>query len=158
MAMAMMHVRHVWMRVLHRTVLVEMGMRLAGWIEGAVHVTMMLVVHVRVRVGYGFVDVLVLVMLGQVQPYAQADEGGRNCELHGERLSERDDRSGAADERCSGEVGACPRGAEVAKGNDEERQARAVTEETDEASSDDLRNAWKRRDRQAESQIERTGL
>ncbi len=66
MKMGMVHVRNVRVRVPHPTVLVEMRMRLARGIQGAMYVAMMLVMHMRVRMAHRLVKMLVFMMFGEV--------------------------------------------------------------------------------------------
>ena len=62
--------------------LVKVGMGLVGRVQDGVRVAVVLVMHVRVGVSHRRVGVLVFVMLGQVQPYAdghqKADDAGEN--------------------------------------------------------------------------------
>lgn len=69
-----MLVVHVWdmgMGVLQPVMPVPVRMRLARWIIGRVLVAVMLVVQMGMRVGHWLMDMLVLVMLGQMQPDAE---------------------------------------------------------------------------------------
>jgi hypothetical protein len=70
MTVGMMHVRDVWVGVLHGLVFVKMGMRLARWVNGAVGVTMVFIMHVRMRVSHRSMKVLMFMMLSHVQPHA----------------------------------------------------------------------------------------
>ena len=65
---------HVWdmgMGVFQPVMPVPVRMRLPWWIIGPVLVAVMLVVQMGMRVGHWLMDMLVLVMLGQVQPDAE---------------------------------------------------------------------------------------
>ena len=62
----MVHIRHVGMRVPHRRVFVEMGVRLVGRVKGAVRMPMVFIVDVRMRVGHPLMNMLVLVMFAQM--------------------------------------------------------------------------------------------
>ena len=70
MAMRVMHVRHVRVLMSQRLVLVRMRMRLAGRVRSFVGVLVMDVMHMRMRMNESLVKMLMLVMFGQVQPYA----------------------------------------------------------------------------------------
>ena len=97
--MRMVHIRRMRMRVTQSPVLVDMGMRLAGRVHGAVLVLVMVVVDMRMGMGQRRMDVLMLVTLGQVQPDAGRHQRARDGELRGHRLAECDDRNGAAQKR-----------------------------------------------------------
>jgi hypothetical protein len=70
MAMGMVHIRHVRVGVLQRFMLMKVGMRLSRRVERAVAVTVVLIVDVWMSVCHCLVQVLMLVALGQVKPYA----------------------------------------------------------------------------------------
>jgi len=69
-AMRVMHVRHVRVLMSQRLVLVRMRMRLAGRVRSFMGVLVMDVMHMRMRMNESLVKMLMLVMFGQVQPYA----------------------------------------------------------------------------------------
>jgi hypothetical protein len=81
MSMNVVHVWDVSMRMTQWGMLVEMSMRLAGWIKRAVRMTMVLIVHVRVSVSHTPVHMLMLVMLDQMKPNAQAHEAAGDDKL-----------------------------------------------------------------------------
>jgi hypothetical protein len=58
MTMCMVHVRHMWVDVLHRLMFVKMCMRLAWGVDGTVRMTMVFIMHVRMGVAYGRMEVL----------------------------------------------------------------------------------------------------
>jgi hypothetical protein len=97
------------MHVLHRLMFLKVGVRLARRVKGTLGVAMMFIVHMRIRVGESLVNVLVLVVLGQVQPHAQSHQGTRHNELRRHRLAECDHRRGGANERRGRKIcaGAC---------------------------------------------------
>jgi hypothetical protein len=64
----MMHVRGMRVPVLQSLVPVGMGVRLAGRIIGGVDVLVVLVMHVRMRMLHRLMHMLVLVVLGEMQP------------------------------------------------------------------------------------------
>jgi len=68
--MRVMHVRHVRVLMSQRLVLVRMRMRLAGRVRSFMGVLVMDVMHMRMRMNESLVKMLMLVMFGQVQPYA----------------------------------------------------------------------------------------
>ena len=114
MTVGMMHVRDVWVGVLHGLMFVKMGMRLAGRIDDAVGVTMVSIMHVRVRVSHRSMKVLMFMMLSHVQPHASRHKYSRGDELRRYRIAKCDDRSHAADEWRGRKVCAGARGAEAA--------------------------------------------
>ena len=75
-----------------------MGVRFAGWIIWAVLVLMVLIVHVRMSVLHGLMDVLVLMMLGEMQPDADAHQQARGKQLEGQGLAEKHHGHDRADE------------------------------------------------------------
>ena len=119
------------MRVPYGLMFVEMRVRLAWRIEGAMGVLVVFIMDVRMGVRHRLMNVLVFMMLGQVQPHAGRHQRASNSELHGDRFAQRDHRSGAADEWSRGEIGACSRRAEMAQSDDEQGEAHAVAEEAD---------------------------
>ena len=70
MTMRMVHVRRMWVDVLHRLMFVKMCMRLARGGDGTVRMTMVFIMHVRMGVAHGSVEVLMFMMLSHVQPHA----------------------------------------------------------------------------------------
>jgi hypothetical protein len=79
-------------------------MRLAGRVRSFVGVSVMDVVHMRMRMNESLVKMLMLVMFGQVQPYADGHQGTRDKKLRGYRFTKHNDRYRAANERCCGKV------------------------------------------------------
>ena len=73
-AVGVMHVRHVWVRVPHRDVPMVVRVRFACGIPRAVGVAMVLVVHMRVGMFHRLMSMLVLVMLGEMQPHANGHQ------------------------------------------------------------------------------------
>ena len=70
----MMHVGDMRMLVRQTRVPVGVGMGFAWWIVRQVRMLMMLVMHVRMLVLQRLVDMLMLVMLGQMQPHADGHQ------------------------------------------------------------------------------------
>ena len=66
MAVRVVHVRHVWVRVSHWSVLMGMSVWFAGRITSAMGVLVVGVMHVGMRMHEGLVNMLVLVMFCQV--------------------------------------------------------------------------------------------
>ena len=66
---------------------------------------MVFIMYMRVTMLQGLVDVLVLVVLGQVQPDAEADQEAGDQELEGDGLVQKQDGHDGADERRRREVG-----------------------------------------------------
>jgi hypothetical protein len=62
MTMRMVHVRHMWVDVLHRLMFVKMCVRLARGVDGTVRMAM--------GVAYGRMEVLMFMMLSHVQPHS----------------------------------------------------------------------------------------
>jgi hypothetical protein len=83
MPVGMVHVGHMRVRVTHRRMLVEMRVRLAGRIERAVRMAMVLVMNMRMGVRHRLVPVLVRVLLGQVQPHADRHQDARALPRNG---------------------------------------------------------------------------
>src|SRR4051794_24794382 len=115
MPVRVMHVRHVRMRVAHRRVLMKMGVRLGGRGHGAVSMAMVLVMDVGVGMRHRAVNVLMLVMLGEVQPHPDCHQNTSEGELWGHWLTEASHRCRATEERCRGKICAGPRGSEMAQ-------------------------------------------
>src|SRR5438034_948482 len=69
----------------HWVMLVRMRVWLAGRIRSLMSVSMVDVMHMRMRMDDSFVNMLVLVMFRQVQPYADChqDARDRSCDVTG---------------------------------------------------------------------------
>ena len=104
MPMRVMHVRHVRVPMSHWLVLVRMRMRLARRVRSFMGVSVMDVMHMRMRMNESLVKMLMLVMFGQVQPYADGHQGTRDKKLRCYRFTKDDDRCRAANEWCRGKV------------------------------------------------------
>ena len=70
MMVPVMKVRDVMMAMPHRLVFVSMGMRLSGGIAGKVLMLVMLIVAMEMLMFQGFMSMVVLMVLGQMQPYS----------------------------------------------------------------------------------------
>ena len=68
----------------------------------------------------------VLVVLGDVQPYAKTHQAGSQPEGYGDGLPIQHDRDRRPDERCSGEIGAGARRTKVAKRHDEQDETHTI--------------------------------
>src|SRR5215469_3262533 len=102
--MRVMHVRQVRVPMSHRLVLVRMRMWLAGRVRSFMGVSVMDVMHMRMCMNESLVKMLMLMMFGQVQPYANGHQGTRDKKLRGYRFAKHDDRYRAANEWCRGKV------------------------------------------------------
>jgi hypothetical protein len=122
----MVHVGHVGMRVLEPTMTMRMGVRFAGRVLGQVWMLMVLVMHVGMRVHQRLMDMLVLVVLGHMQPDARRHEDTGRNEGHGHRLPERGDGDDGAKKRSGREVGPGSRGPEMTEGDNEQRKTHSV--------------------------------
>ena len=76
-----------------------MRMGFARRIFSGVGVLMVSIVHMRVAVLQGLVDVFVLMLLGQVQPDAEAHQQAGNQELVSDRIAQKKDGDDGANER-----------------------------------------------------------
>jgi hypothetical protein len=77
MFVQVMHVRDVWVRVLQAPVSVGVGVRFSRRIVRQVLVLVMIIVNVRMHMLHRLMNVLVLVMLGQMQPHADGHQQAR---------------------------------------------------------------------------------
>ena len=102
--MRVMHVRQVRVPMSHWLVLVRMRVRLAGWVGSFMGMSVMDVMHMWMRVNESLVKMLMLVMFGQVQPYADGHQGARDKKLRGYRFTKDNDRYRAPNEWCRGKV------------------------------------------------------
>lgn len=110
----MMHIRIVRVAVGDRLMLMRVRMRLAAIPVEVVYVLMMAVVPVHVLMLEKTVAVLVIMMLGEVQPDAHCHQDGRDAETDRERFMEQTEGERRADERGGGEVSAGTCGAKAA--------------------------------------------
>ena len=126
----MMFVRRMGMAVLEGIVLMPMRMRLARWIRWTVRVLVMQVVGVGVRMRQRFMEMRVLVVFGDMQPYTDRHQRAGDKNLNCRGLAQYQDRRCRTEERCRREVGAGPRRSEMAQGQDEQGEARPVAQQT----------------------------
>jgi len=96
--MRVMHVRQVRVPMSHWLVLVRMRMRFAGRVRSYMGVSVMDVMHMRMCMNESLVKMLMLMMFGQVQPYANGHQGTRDKKLRGYRFTKDDNRYRAANE------------------------------------------------------------
>ena len=95
----MMDVRIVRMGMPDRFVDMIVGVRLGAILSRRMPMLVVLVVNMRVLVLHRQVTVDVLVVLGQMQPDADAHEQGGEQEGHRDRRSQRDGKRGADERR-----------------------------------------------------------
>ena len=120
----MMGVGQVWMAMLQRVMAMPVGVRLVLGIVRAVFMPVMVVMAVDMRMRRRRMAVRVFMMLGEVKPHADSHQAGRGKELHGHRLTQRNDRGDGTEEGRRGEIGAGPRRPEMTQG--EHRRWRPV--------------------------------
>ena len=108
-----MEIGIVRMSVPHRRMRVPVRVRLAHRHRVAMLVLVMLVMAVRVLVRERRMDVLMVVVFGQVQPDAEPHECGGDEERRCRCFAERHDGAECTDERRGCEIGAGPTGAEM---------------------------------------------
>ena len=111
----MMHVRNVRVVVLDPRVPMCMRVRLSWGIVGTVLVLVVRIMHVGMRVLHWFVYMVMVVLLGEVQPYTDRHQETCGDELDGHRLAEKHDGHESAEERRRREIGSCARCPEVAQ-------------------------------------------
>src|SRR5262245_41875463 len=104
-------------------------MRLARRIAGSVHMMVVLVMTVGMLMPEFRMEMAVLVLLGDMQPDTHAHQAGSGEQLDGERLTERHDSGGSAEEGRSREIGAGARRAEMAQRQYEQRQAETISQQ-----------------------------
>ena len=131
MTVSVVNVRHVRVRVPHRAVLVEMSVRFARWIEGAMRVTMVFIMDMWMRMRHRRVNVFVLVMLGEVQPDAQRHETARRQELNRDGLRQHHDRRYRPHEWRRAEIGRRACAAEMTQRQNEQHNAQAIANKSD---------------------------
>src|SRR5512132_797854 len=129
--MPMMRVWVMRVPVHDRIVYVPMGMRLINRIKW--RVTVVLIVHMLVLVLDFFVLVLMVVPLGQMQPYPQGHQRCGNCQIDRERLAEEENRDRHADERGRRIVSSRAPGSDVPQRQNEQHQAKSVTDQADDS-------------------------
>ena len=136
---AMVQVREVRVAVAERLVQVAVAVRLPGRSSRRVSVVVVLVVDVGVSVLERLVLMLVLVPLGEMEPHPGSHERRGEEGAPVQRLVERDGGDDRAHERGGREVRSGPGAAQTTKGEDEQDEARAVSEEADDTRADDGR-------------------
>lgn len=105
--------------------------RLANVACSRVVMLMMRIVRVRMAVHQWLVYVLMLVIFGEMQPNSDGHAGGRHPKRPADGLSVEQDGDTAADEGRRSEIGARAGRAQMAKCEDKQHQAHAVTEESE---------------------------
>ena len=108
MSVRVMHVGDVRMLVRQTVMAMPVRVRLARRIVGPVGVPMVHIVHMRMAMLLGLMDVLVVMILGQVQPDADAHEQASDRELQRHGLAQSNHRYEGADKRGRREVGTGP--------------------------------------------------
>lgn len=98
--MPMMNIRLMRMRVLQRLMLMPMAVRFAGRIMGAVSMLMMFVVMVKMFVFQWLMSMPVLMMLREVQPYADGHECTGNQKRRRDGITEKEDGKNRSDKWC----------------------------------------------------------
>src|SRR5215469_15583666 len=123
------------MRVLvdETAMLVRMAVRFAVRIGGRMRVPMMRVVDMPVLVKERFVHMLVLVFFGKVQIHARRHEPGSADQGPCDRLAEQRNRDRSADKGSGRKIRSGAARTEVAQPQYEERQANAITKESDDS-------------------------
>lgn len=123
MAVLVMRVREVRVPVDERSMSMHMRVRLSWRLRVDMLVPVMLVVHVTVLMDDTIVLMLVLMVLGQVEPgpHGHARCGGEELNRH--PLAEHEHRHRRPEERRQGEVRRRPRRAQRAQRDDEEHEA-----------------------------------
>src|SRR5580698_4032874 len=97
MPVPVMNVGEMFMVVAQPPVLVLVTVRLLAVPHKRVLVVMMLIVAMGMRMQQGLMNVLVLMMLGYVQPDPHAHAGGRKPKREVSRLARQHHRCGSAD-------------------------------------------------------------
>ena len=95
----MMHVRHMGMQVPQPGMPMRVYMRFARRVVRQVLVPVMRIVHVSMRVLHRLMLMLMLVMLGKVQPDTNAHQETGCEKLDGQRLAKEQDGRDSAQER-----------------------------------------------------------
>lgn len=126
-----MHIGRVGMGVLQLVVFMNMRVRFPGGIKITVRVPVMFIMNVGVRMRRRIVNVLVLVMLGEMQPDAEADDCASNKQRSGHGLPEHEHCRRRAKKRRRRKISACPGRAEMTQRIDEQREAHAVAQKAD---------------------------
>ena len=80
MWVAVVDIREMPVTVDHGRMAMNMDMRFAGWIQRAVPVAMVLVVHMAVLMRQRFVTVLVLMLLGEMEVDAEPHQQPRRSQ------------------------------------------------------------------------------
>ena len=115
MAMPMMQIRVMGMPMHQWCVPVPMRMRLAGRIGQGVLMLVVRIVMMPVRVLHRLVKMLVVVLLDQVEPEAEAHEASGDDQLRRQWFAQHADREDSAHKGREREIGARARRAEMAQ-------------------------------------------
>ena len=130
MPMPVMQVWQVWMPVRQRLVPVAVAVRF-GSLVTPVRMLMMFVMHMQVLVLQRFMAVFVFMLLGQCQPGRHHHQQARDQEADGQHLAQQRDGDASAHERRRAEVRDRSCAPQVSERVDEQHQAGAVTQRTD---------------------------
>ena len=109
----MMHVGYVRVPVPHFGMPMRMHMRFAGRVVRQVLVLVMFIVHMGMRVLHRLMLVLMFVLLGEVQPDANAHQEAGRDKLERERLAQKQDGGDRTQEWRGREVGSRARSPEL---------------------------------------------
>ena len=152
MPVPVMNVGEMRMVVAQPTVLMLVTVRLLAVPRKRVLVAMMLIVAMSMRMQQGLMNVLVLMMLGYVQPDPHAHAGGRKPKREVSRLAGQHHRSGSADKWRGGEIRARPGRAELPQSHDILHEADAIPEKPD---NQRRRHVGRRRKRRSQRKRQR---
>ena len=131
MPVPVMDVGEMFMVVAQPTVLVLVTVRLLAVPCKRVLVVMMLIVAMSMRMQQRLMNVLVLMMLGYVQPDPHAHAGGRKPKRDISRLAGQHHRHSGPDQWRRGEIRARAGRAELPQSHDILHEADAITEKPD---------------------------
>ena len=133
MAMPVMQIGIVRVLVNETAMLVRMAVRFAVRIRRRMRMPMIRVVEMPMLVKERFVHMLVLVFFGKMQIHARRHERGSADQGPRDGLAEQRNRDRSADKGSGRKVPPGPGRPEMAQPQYEEREANAITEETDDS-------------------------
>ena len=131
MRMPMMDVGKVRVAMREGFVPMAMGMGFGAVPVEIVRVSMVVVMSMRMDVIDGIVQMLVLVLLGQVQPDAGRHQRRCRAELQCDGVTTHEDCQHRAEERSDREIRAGPGRPELPKRDDEQREAEPIAQKAD---------------------------
>ena len=158
MWVAVVDIREMPVTVDHGRMAMNMDMGFAGWIQRAMNMPVVLVMHMAVLMRHRFVRVLMLMLLGEMEVDAEPHQHPGDRKLQRKGLAQQADRDERAEKWRHSVVSAGSRRANFPQCAHEENKADAIADEPDEtARQQEAGSRQRRAPCQSETEIDDAG-